>query len=130
MARLPEADPVRPHPLLFVHGAYAAAWCWDEHFRPILRTRAMHRMPCRSRTWWGRRRDLLDSYSIDDYVDDLVEVANRMPGEPVLIGHSMGGMVVQKYLERHTAPGVVLLASVPPQDCSVPRWGLRFASPA
>ena len=24
-------------PLLFVHGAYCAAWCWDEHFLPFLR---------------------------------------------------------------------------------------------
>ena len=62
-------------------------------------------------------------------VDDLVEVANRMPGEPVLIGHSMGGMVVQKYLERHTAPGVVLLASVPPQGLLGSALGLAFRKP-
>ena len=31
-----------------------------------------------------------------------------------LIGHSMGGLVVQKYLERHAAPLGILLASVPP----------------
>ncbi len=22
------------HPLLFVHGAYVSAWCWEEHFQP------------------------------------------------------------------------------------------------
>jgi pimeloyl-ACP methyl ester carboxylesterase len=33
--------------------------------------------------------------------------------EPVVVGHSMGGLVVQKYLERATALGAVLLASVP-----------------
>ena len=33
--------------------------------------------------------------------------------EPVVVGHSMGGLVVQKYLERSTALGAVLLASVP-----------------
>lgn len=22
------------HPLLFVHGAYVSAWCWEEHFLP------------------------------------------------------------------------------------------------
>ncbi len=21
-------------PLVFIHGAYAGAWCWDEHFLP------------------------------------------------------------------------------------------------
>jgi non-heme chloroperoxidase len=33
----------------------------------------------------------------------------------VLIGHSMGGMVLQKYLEKREAPAVVLMSSVPPQ---------------
>jgi len=32
---------------------------------------------------------------------------------PALVGHSMGGLVVQKYLESHPAPAAVLLASVP-----------------
>ena len=28
------AGTARPTPLLFVHGAYTAAWCWDENFLP------------------------------------------------------------------------------------------------
>ena len=36
------------------------------------------------------------------------------PGVQLLIGHSLGGFVVQKYLESHDAPGAVLLASIPP----------------
>ena len=31
IARAPAAEP-RPTPLLFVHGAWHGAWCWDEHF--------------------------------------------------------------------------------------------------
>ena len=26
------AGAARPTPLLFVHGAWHGAWCWDEHF--------------------------------------------------------------------------------------------------
>lgn len=33
---------------------------------------------------------------------------------PVLIGHSMGGLVVRKCLELYEAPAAILLASVPP----------------
>jgi alpha-beta hydrolase superfamily lysophospholipase len=33
----------------------------------------------------------------------------------VLIAHSLGGFVVQRYLENHDAPAAVLVASVPPQ---------------
>jgi pimeloyl-ACP methyl ester carboxylesterase len=37
-----------------------------------------------------------------------------MPTPPVVIGHSMGGFVTQKYLEDHVAPAAVLVASLPP----------------
>jgi alpha-beta hydrolase superfamily lysophospholipase len=38
-----------------------------------------------------------------------------MEKPPVLVGHSMGGMIVQKYLESNGAPAALLLASAPPQ---------------
>ena len=50
---------------------------------------------------------------IADYVADVDQVVEQLPEPPVLVGHSMGGLVVQKYLEAHTVPGAVLLASVP-----------------
>ena len=33
LCRMPAGE-ARPTPLLFVHGAYTAAWCWDENFLP------------------------------------------------------------------------------------------------
>jgi hypothetical protein len=38
-----------------------------------------------------------------------------MDRPPIVVGHSMGGMIVQKYLETHPAPAAVLMASPPPQ---------------
>jgi alpha-beta hydrolase superfamily lysophospholipase len=40
---------------------------------------------------------------------------DMLGSEPVLIGHSLGGLVVQKYLESRRAPAAVMLASYPPQ---------------
>ena len=53
--------------------------------------------------------------SIADYVDDVRTTAESLGGRPVLIAHSLGGFVVQRYLENHDAPAAVLVASVPPQ---------------
>src|SRR6201999_1380929 len=54
--------------------------------------------------------------SIADYVDDVAATAGSLGSRhPVLIAHSLGGFVVQRYLESHNAPAAVLVASVPPQ---------------
>ncbi len=57
----------------------------------------------------------LRSCSVDDYVEDVWSVAENLPTPPVVIGHSMGGLIVQKYLELHDSPAGVLMASIPPQ---------------
>jgi pimeloyl-ACP methyl ester carboxylesterase len=49
-----------------------------------------------------------------DYVDDVKSVVRSLPSTPVLIGHSMGRFVVQKYLEANDAPAAVLIVSAPP----------------
>jgi len=60
--------------------------------------------------------------SIADFVDDVASVAHGLPRPPVVIGHSMGGFVVQKYLESHHAPAAVLLASAPPRGIAGFLW--------
>ncbi|NDP38037.1 MAG: alpha/beta hydrolase [Rhodoferax sp.] len=49
-----------------------------------------------------------------DYVGDVAQVARQLSAAPIVIGHSMGGLVVQKYLQMHGAPAGVLMASIPP----------------
>lgn len=114
ISRQPEAN-ARPTPLLFVHGAWHGAWCWDEHFLPYFARRgyACHALSLRGHGA-SEGRNHLRWTRITDYAADVAEVAAQLPKPPVLIGHSMGGLVVQKYLETHSAPAAVLLASVPP----------------
>jgi pimeloyl-ACP methyl ester carboxylesterase len=127
----PAAQP-RPGmpPLLFIHGAYTAAWCWAEHFLPYF---AQAGFNCQAVNLSGhgasRRRDHLDSYSIDDYIKDIAEVVALLPTPPVLIGHSMGGFVAQKYLEDHQAAAAVLMCSVPPQGLAASAFGMLFSRP-
>ena len=115
LIRIPTGT-AKPTPLLFVHGAYAGAWCWDEHFLSYF-AEAGYAACAVSLSGHGGSpgRKHLDSFSIADYVRDVAAVAASLPAAPVLIGHSMGGFVVQKYLEDHVAPGAVLMCAVPPQ---------------
>lgn len=114
ISRLPEPPTSFP-PLLFVHGAWHGAWCWDEHFLPYFAAQgfAAHALSLRGHGA-SPGAPHVRGLHIGQYVADLAAVAATLPAPPVVIGHSMGGLVVQKYLERHPAPAAVLLASVPP----------------
>jgi len=126
MLHHPPARPNAAPPLLFVHGAWHGAWCWDLGFMEYLAERGYdcHAVSLRGHAGspidgslrWNRWRG---------YVDDVAEAASRMPAAPILVGHSMGGYTVQRYLERHSAPGAVLLATVP-KSGTMPAT-LRFA---
>ena len=118
-------------PLLFVHGAYVGAWCWDEHFLSFFADAGYASYALSLSGHGGSRgRERLDQLSIADYVADVAEVAAQLPVPPVLVGHSMGGFVVQKYLEQHDAAGAVLMCSVPPQGLMSATWGMMFSHPA
>jgi len=117
-------------PLLFVHGAYTAAWCWEEHFLPYFAEQGFVSYALSLSGHGGSRgRKELDSFGIKDYVNDVVEVVAALEQPPVLIGHSMGGFVVQKYLEKHAAPAAVLMCAVPPQGLMSAAFGMMFQKP-
>jgi pimeloyl-ACP methyl ester carboxylesterase len=105
-----------PIPLLLVHGGCPATWCWDEHFLNVFADKGFRAVAL---SWRDHGRSTLPkslrSCSVADYLDDVRWVADNLGGQPVLIGHSTGGFVVQKYLEDCSAPAGVLLASTPPQ---------------
>jgi len=102
-------------PLLFVHGAWHGAWCWDTHFLPYFAERGFD-VYAPSLRAHGKSEGAPHVFGkrIGDYVADVAEIAQTLPMPPIIIGHSMGGHVVQKYLERNDATVAVLLASVPP----------------
>jgi pimeloyl-ACP methyl ester carboxylesterase len=109
------SDSTHSTPLLFVHGAFHAAWCWDVHFLEYF---ARHGFAAHAVSLRGHGnsegRDNLRWTRIAAYVEDVAETARQLPHPPILIGHSMGGLVVQKVLESFPCPAAVLLASVPP----------------
>lgn len=105
-----------PAPLLFVHGAFQSAWCWEEHFLDYFADRGYRAIAVSLRGHGGSSSAKpLRRCSISDYVDDVSSVVGELPNSPVLIGHSMGGFVVAKYLETQVAPAAVVLASTPPR---------------
>lgn len=126
---LPDRATGKP-PLLFVHGAFAGGWMWTETFMPFL---AKAGYPCHALSLRGHGgsegREHINWHSVADYVDDLKTVTDWLGEEPVLIGHSMGGFIVQKYLEHRPAQAVALICSVPPQGLIASQFHLLFSKP-
>jgi pimeloyl-ACP methyl ester carboxylesterase len=55
--------------------------------------------------------------------------ADWLGATPILVGHSMGGYVAQKFLTRRPALGLALLCSVPPQGLLASQINLMFSRP-
>jgi pimeloyl-ACP methyl ester carboxylesterase len=110
------ASEMHSYPLLFLHGAWHGAWCWDEHFLDFFATQGF-RVLAPSLRGHGSSPigKSIRMCSIADFVSDLSSVIDSLPSPPILVGHSLGGFVIQKYLETHDVPAAVLLASAPPR---------------
>jgi pimeloyl-ACP methyl ester carboxylesterase len=105
----------RQTPLLFVHGTLHTASCWEVHFLDYFTEHgyAAHAVNLRGHGK-SEGREKLRWTRIADFVEDVANTVEQLPSLPILIGHSMGGFIIQKYLEDHTAPAAVLLSSPSP----------------
>jgi non-heme chloroperoxidase len=127
----PAAPGRRAPPLLFLHGAYVAAWCWAEHFLPYFAAAGFDAYAASFRGHGeSTGHDRLASHSIEDYAQDLAEVIATIGEPPVVVGHSMGAFVLQRYLARQPLPAAVMLAAVPPQGLGAASMELAWRDPS
>jgi pimeloyl-ACP methyl ester carboxylesterase len=108
------AKRTRKTPLLLQHGAWHGAWCWENwltYFADLGYEVHALSLPGHGQSQLAKRH--ISLYTLRDYVNCLAAVANTITPRPVVIGHSLGGAIVQKYLEQYIAPAGVLLASLP-----------------
>lgn len=115
--------PTSGPPILFLPGIFAAGWVFEH---------AQHWFAVRGVTSYAA--DLrghgdaapvqrIGAVPMRAYVDDALAAARTVSGRhgtsPVVIGHSMGGLLAQKVAEAGMARAVVLLCSAPPRGIPV-----------
>lgn len=111
ITRHPSGEPCGAAPLLLIHGFWHAAWAW-QNYQEVFAERgyASHAISLvgHGGTPGSARRAGLGTHlrTLRRYIDGL-------PSPPILIGHSMGGYLVQRLLAERVFPAAVLLASVP-----------------
>ena len=102
---------MRPDRILLVHGWWADASLWTR-FEPVLRAQGFETtaidLPL------PRPGKSLGRTSFADHLEAVTRAADALDG-PIIIGHSAGGLLAQKLVERRDLPACVCLVPAPPR---------------
>lgn len=114
MPTVHSAEEPRP-PIVFIHGM----WCGPEVFEPyrqFFTERGYHcHLPAlRLHDIQNNESTALGRLSLLDYAADLEAFIRTLPQQPILIGHSMGGLLAQILCARQLAASAVLVCPASP----------------
>ena len=71
---------------------------------------------------------LLGKVTLEDEVDNIANLIDTLPEKPILIGHSLGGLVVQKLLAMEKGVAGVCIDGVPPKGLFTLKWSFWEAN--
>jgi pimeloyl-ACP methyl ester carboxylesterase len=103
-------------PIILIHGWPLSADSWDEVAIPIVEKG--YRVIAYDRRGFGRSEQPYSGYNYDTFSDDLADVMKATNAQnATLVGFSMGGGEVARYMSRHKGKNVaqaVLISSIVP----------------
>ena len=70
----------------------------------------------------------LGKLTFGQMVDSLAVFIDRLPEKPILIGHSMGGLAVQKLLEMNKGVAAIAIDAAPPKGVFSFKWSFLKAN--
>lgn len=111
-------------PILFLHGAFSGPETWTRFVAPWFASRG-HRIlvPRLSDPFPFRPARLRD------YVKRAAAAADALGEPPVVIGHSLGGLVAQHLAARRRIAGLALVGSPGPSGLGPSFWQLSSSAP-
>jgi non-heme chloroperoxidase len=121
-------------PAVFVHGLWLHATSWEpwlEMFREAGYAPTAPGWPGTSDTVEATRADpaKVAGKGIDDIVDHYADIIAGLPGKPVVVGHSFGGLIAQRLLGQDLASAAVAIDPAPAKGVLyLPPSALRVAS--
>ena len=102
---------------MMIHGMSCAGWAWENYreffeqkgYRCVTPTLRFHDMDPN-----GTPNPQLGTTSLLDYAEDLEKEIQKLNTMPILMGHSMGGLLAQILGSRGLAKALILLTPAPP----------------
>jgi pimeloyl-ACP methyl ester carboxylesterase len=101
---------------VLVHGAFAGKYAWDE-VKPILE-KAGNKVITLDLPGHGDDNTAAKEVTFEDYLSAVTHVINAQPSKVILVGHSMGGVIVSAVAEKIPAKieKLVYLSAYLPQS--------------
>ena len=107
--------------IVLIHGMYMTPTCWTDWATRLRANRYRVFTPA----WPGRDRSVADlrqaasasalgQLTLSAVVNHLAQFIQTLEEKPVIIGHSMGGLVVQLLLQKGLAAAGIAIDSAPP----------------
>jgi pimeloyl-ACP methyl ester carboxylesterase len=121
--------------IVFVHGLFVTRHCWDGWI-----SRYQDRgHTCSAIAWPGRDSapaalrqrhpdQQLAKLTLAEVIAHHEQVIRALPEPPLIIGHSMGGLIAQILLQRGLASAAVAIDSAPPRGIFSLKWSFLKAN--
>jgi len=115
--------------IVFIHGMYMTSLCW-EHWIPHFQAKGFS---CLAPNWPGRdqpiealRKNHPDpqqgQLTLSRVLEHFADFIQTLEEKPFLIGHSMGGLLVQLLMQRDLAVAGIAIDSAPPMGVLTTKW--------
>ncbi len=113
---------MKPNPIVFIHGMYMTPLCW-ENWQDFFQAKGYR---CIAPAWPGRDKPVqtlrknhpdpeLGGLTLTQVIEHHARLIQDLHEKPILIGHSMGGLIVQLLLQKNAGVAGVAIDSAPPQ---------------
>jgi len=114
---------------VLVHGSFVSSWCWRDVVSEL--QRRGHRAITLDLPAHGADRTPAERVTMSDYVDAVRRVVEAQASPPILVGHSIGGMICAGVAE--SAPtavaAIVFVAGLLPPSGSTPMQAVTEFDP-
>lgn len=114
--------------IVFIHGLFMNpnSWeLWEKYFESLGYKCYAPAYPCHEGNPNLLRANInpnLRKLTLSNVVENLSLFIDKLPEKPILIGHSMGGLIVQKLIEKDKGVLGICINSAPPKGIFSFKW--------